>query len=362
MLNNKSHHDSRQNFACQNDSSGQLNNERTESINEKDSQSLECLMQEYDCDTTVQTTVNEVVEVSAKKQVTALSPVEEIEPYSYAVPQATPLVGPHSTPLQLVYLQPTQYGVNIIPFQAAGQPTFTPHCPTGFPAHPQHPVVVQPGLSFPVPQPTYSSPSVPDATFTQPVQSTQPTHGPPYPLPYPVYNQPYFQTYSPNHQPFFPNSPTSWPAPGQMMLPPYPGPHHAPTIPSPYTSYGPVSPTPYPVFGPTSPPTYAMYGSANQPPFPMCVQTPNNQAHYTENVLGTTLLPHSSDDKQSHSLVPSDSIGQTVKEQRFFRPWEVGGEEFGRSPKTSEEDRAQPFAEEDFPALNKEFNKLKIKK
>jgi len=50
---------------------------------------------------------------------------------------------------QLVYLQPTPYGFNVIPFQAVGQPFFTPYSPPGFPAHPTHPVVVQPGIPFP---------------------------------------------------------------------------------------------------------------------------------------------------------------------------------------------------------------------
>ena len=58
---------------------------------------------------------------------------------------------PLTGPLQLVYLQPTAHGVNIIPFQAAGGPSFSPCSPLGFPAHPNHPVVVQ------SPQP-YSSP------------------------------------------------------------------------------------------------------------------------------------------------------------------------------------------------------------
>lgn len=50
---------------------------------------------------------------------------------------------PLAGPLQLVYLQPTAQGVNIIPFQATGYPTFSPCSPLGFPAHPHHPVVVQ---------------------------------------------------------------------------------------------------------------------------------------------------------------------------------------------------------------------------
>jgi len=50
---------------------------------------------------------------------------------------------PLAGPLQLVYLQHTPAGVNIIPFQAVGFPSFSPCSPLGFPAHPHHPVVVQ---------------------------------------------------------------------------------------------------------------------------------------------------------------------------------------------------------------------------
>ena len=59
---------------------------------------------------------------------------------------------PLAAPLHLVYLQPTPHGVNIIPFQAAGFPTFSPASPLGFPAHPHHPVVVQSPQHFPTPQ------------------------------------------------------------------------------------------------------------------------------------------------------------------------------------------------------------------
>ena len=56
-------------------------------------------------------------------------------------PGSPPL--PLAGPLQLVYLQQTPGGVNIIPFQAVGFPSYTPCSPLGFPAHPHHPVVVQ---------------------------------------------------------------------------------------------------------------------------------------------------------------------------------------------------------------------------
>lgn len=66
---------------------------------------------------------------------------------------------PLAGPLHLVYLQPTPHGVNIIPFQAAGFPTFSPVSPLGFPAHPHHPVVVQSHQPFHNPQ---SIPGGPD--------------------------------------------------------------------------------------------------------------------------------------------------------------------------------------------------------
>lgn len=56
-------------------------------------------------------------------------------------PGSPPL--PLAGPLHLVYLQPSPHGINVIPFQAVGCPTFTPNSPLGFPAHPNHPVVVQ---------------------------------------------------------------------------------------------------------------------------------------------------------------------------------------------------------------------------
>jgi len=59
---------------------------------------------------------------------------------------------PLAGPLHLVYLQPSPHGLNIIPFQAVGCPTFSPSSPLGFPAHPHHPVVVQsPHLPPPFP-------------------------------------------------------------------------------------------------------------------------------------------------------------------------------------------------------------------
>ena len=56
---------------------------------------------------------------------------------------------PLAGPLQLVYLQQTPSGVNMIPFQAVGFPSFSPCSPLGFPAHPHHPVVVQTPPEYP---------------------------------------------------------------------------------------------------------------------------------------------------------------------------------------------------------------------
>lgn len=99
---------------------------------------------------------------------------------------------PLAGPLQLVYLQSTAYGVNIIPFQAAGGPSFSPCSPLGFPAHPNHPVVVQ----SPSPQP-YSSPELintdVDCQYVPPPPTTQ------IPPPYPYLQTPYFAPHTPYH-------------------------------------------------------------------------------------------------------------------------------------------------------------------
>ena len=68
-------------------------------------------------------------------------------------PGSPPL--PLAGPLHLVYLQPTPHGINVIPFQAVGCPTFSPSSPLGFPAHPNHPVVVQSVQSPQLPPPAF---------------------------------------------------------------------------------------------------------------------------------------------------------------------------------------------------------------
>jgi len=93
-------------------------------------------------------------------------PLESLLPAMYPSPgQAPPPLNilnqnspplPLPGPLHLVYLQPSPHGLNIIPWQAVGCPTFTPSSPLGFPAHPHHPVVVQsPHLPPPFPSPPY---------------------------------------------------------------------------------------------------------------------------------------------------------------------------------------------------------------
>jgi len=129
--------------------------------------SLESLMQEQAADMTA-VTVDEV----------ALNHPPQHHPSTTLMQEQLPIPPPHLlpaqptqlAPLQLVYLQPTPHGVNIIPIQASGQPSFTPCSPLGFPAHPHHPVVVQPGLPFPLHQPTFytSHPAYPQYNLGHP--------------------------------------------------------------------------------------------------------------------------------------------------------------------------------------------------
>lgn len=88
---------------------------------------------------------------------------QQVPPLQIYSPGSPPL--PLAGPLHLVYLQPTPHGINVIPFQAVGCPTFTPSSPLGFPAHPNHPVVVQsPQLpaTFPMAgQPQYQHHEIP---------------------------------------------------------------------------------------------------------------------------------------------------------------------------------------------------------
>jgi len=145
----------------------------------------ESLMQESAADTTV--TVDEVADNSPLNLPT--NPMQGLHPHP-AYPTQTPDL-PMVSPLQLVYLQPTPHGVNIIPIQAAGQPTITPYNPLGFPSHPHHhPVVVHPGHSFPPHQPF---------VYHTPRHVYSPGPYPAYPQP--MYTSPAYPTFYPGHVP-----------------------------------------------------------------------------------------------------------------------------------------------------------------
>ena len=114
---------------------------------------LESLMQEQEADTTA-VTVDEVAQ-NPHPQYHPTPTNHHMQEQVPLPPHGIPAQPNQHLPLQLVYLQPTPHGVNIIPIKAAGQPSFTPYSPPGFPAHPHHPVVVQPGLPFPLQHPTF---------------------------------------------------------------------------------------------------------------------------------------------------------------------------------------------------------------
>eukprot|EP00092_Neocalanus_flemingeri_P039957 GFUD01043526.1.p1 GENE.GFUD01043526.1~~GFUD01043526.1.p1 ORF type:complete len:277 (-),score=54.45 GFUD01043526.1:48-878(-) len=151
--------------------------------------SIESLMQERDGDATV--TVDEEDDNSSLDQHTnhMQGPLPNHANLVTALPTQSAGL-PTPSPLQLVYLQPTPHGVNIIPVQAAGYPAFTPYSPLGFPAHP---VVVQSGHpyspshhhpTFYHPQPHYSPGPYP--TYPHPLHTTNPTptyHPQPVPMP-----------------------------------------------------------------------------------------------------------------------------------------------------------------------------------
>jgi len=129
--------------------------------------SLESLMQEQAADTTA-VTVDEVTHYHSSQHQPTPVTIHMQDQQAPLPPHLLPAQPTQLTPLQLVYLQPTPHGVNIIPIQASGQPSFTPYSPLGFPAHPHHPVVVQPGLPFPHPTFYPSHPVYPQYTPAQP--------------------------------------------------------------------------------------------------------------------------------------------------------------------------------------------------
>ena len=151
--------------------------------------SLESLMQDRDSDKTA-VTVDEIAE-NIDQHKPCLQMQDQVVVHPNFIP-AQPMQGPlpMTSPLQLVYLQPTPYGVNIIPFQATGHPSSTPYCPPGFPAHPHHPVVYQTGVSHPSHQPTFFP--------------SQPVYSPgPYPAPvYPQYSPVPYHPYNPGPAPY----------------------------------------------------------------------------------------------------------------------------------------------------------------
>ena len=170
--------------------------------------SLESLMQEQDADMTAVTEDEDAHNHPPQHHPTPTIHTQEQLPlpHHHLVPKSTQL-----TPLQLVYLQPTPHGVNIIPIQAAGQPSFTPYSPAGFPAHPHHPVVVQPGLPFPLQYPTFH-PSHPVYTPGPYPANQQYPHTPTFPQ--------YFQGQVPHHLVGIPQ-PTSTPPFRQQFFRPW---------------------------------------------------------------------------------------------------------------------------------------------
>ena len=91
----------------------------------EDCDNVESLMQERVGDTTV------TVDEHAGNTTQEVPPPYMQGPHSYLSNNIVPPNGPMVSPLQLVYLQPTPHGLNIIPVQAAGQPTFTPYSHLG---------------------------------------------------------------------------------------------------------------------------------------------------------------------------------------------------------------------------------------
>jgi len=156
--------------------------------------SLESLMQEQAADMTA-VTVDEVTHNFSSQHHPTPTTIHMQEQQVPLPPHILPAHPTQLTTLQLVYLQPTSHGVNIIPIQASGQPSFTPYSPLGFPAHPHHPVVVQPGIPFPLPHPTFfpSHPVYPQYTPHPPYQGHVLHHPVGAPVPTPPYRQQFFR-------------------------------------------------------------------------------------------------------------------------------------------------------------------------
>jgi len=320
-------------------------------VGDKDGEesSLERLMQEKDGDTSMFTAMSEVAEALAQHQIEASAPVEKLEPSNYTYPPVSPPVV-YPNPIHLVYLQPTQTGLSIIPCQVAGQPPFIPHYPSGLHDNLQHPVVAQPGAPFPVPPhsiydglysynpstfPSYESTNLlPHVNYDQ-SRMNQPLHTPASPLPYPVNGV---------------INPLPYPVSVQTNLASYPS-----SIPTPSSS-------PYPNLTP-----YAVYPPTNAMPYPHCGYGPINQGritntpHYFDHESSNNVVPVPVTYQDTGALSPTTSVVKSTVEKRFFRPWEEGGEMDDCHHQWSEEEELLQFGEEDFPALNQVFDKMKIK-
>jgi len=315
--------------------------------------SLERLMQEKDGDTSLFTAMNEVDEVLTQHQTEAcdLAPalIENLEPSNYTYSQVSP-TAVYPNQMQLVYLQPTQNGLCIIPCQVAGQPSFIPPYPSGLHGNIQHPMVAQPGPPFAVPShsvydgsysyspstyPTYGSMNLQPHFIYDQSRMNQPLHTPTSPFPYPVngvINPLPYPVSVPTNQSSYPQSPTN--------ITPYPASPY-PNL-TPYSASQPFNPMPYPQFG---------YGPVSQ-------GQRMNTPHYFDHEPANNVAPVTYQD--TAALTPTTTtVVQSTVEKRFFRPWEGGGED--RLQQLREEDQSVSFSEEDFPALNKVFDKMKIK-
>ena len=287
--------------------------------------SVERLLQEKDFDSSSFTSMNEA---SVPKQ------VERREPFS-TTPHAPPIISSPS-PLQLVYLQPTQNGVSIIPYQVPGVPA---NLQPGPPHLVPPPFVYDGSSSYAPPTYPYGSTNLSSHFMHDPTFTNQPLHVPTSPLQYPVNgftNPQSYPVYLPSHLPTYPVSIPSNLAPHPLSV-------SVPTNQIPYPVSLPINPTQYPQNGPINqvqifnPPCYSDLGPTNY----MLPQ----KYHHTPTFIPSTT-----------------AVVQSSVKKSFFRPWE-GDREGEHCPQQSrEEDQPVIFGEEDFPALNKEFNKLTIKK
>jgi len=331
--------------------------EKDVNVGDNDEESnLERLMQEKDVDTSLFTAINEVAEVLTQNQaeISDLASVEKLEPSNYTYPQVSP-TAVYPSPMQLVYLQPTEYGLSIVPLQqVAGQPFFIQQPLAGLHDNLQQLVVAQSGLPFKGPPH-----SVHDGLYSY-NSSPYPSYEPKNLLSHFMYNQSHMS--QPLHTSL---SSLPYPVNGVVNPLPYPMPVPTPTNLASYPLSVPTNPTPYPPSPYTnltpytmSPPTsnlmpYPQYGPINQG---RSIDTPYYFDHETKN----NVVPVTYQD--TAALTPTtDTAAQSTMVKRFFRPWEGGEEREDFLQELREEDQTVQFGEEDFPALNEVFNKMKIK-